>query len=230
MRTCAQLLVASLLAVMTMPSVAAPAGDWRSYKLAVMQTVVEVALPYDRLNELTRRDWQVPYRAARWGWILSGTGPQEQVFNGLLDIKGPFWIGGVHGRVDFFGFVNKKPEWFKGDLFDIAALKGMVEREVRNAIKMAYPFHFEIVKINGVQWVRWCSYDPAVPASGAWATRMDRYTRPLTDDLYLEVAIDLLKSTTSENLDWLKTAEPLRERLKNSLVIKYPAGTPSAAK
>ena len=59
---------------------------------------------------------------------------------------------------------------------------------------------------------------------------MDRYTRPLTEDLYIEVAIDLLKSSTSEKLDWLKQAEPLREQLKNSLVIKYPAGTPSAAK
>jgi hypothetical protein len=126
--------------------------------------------------------------------------------------------------------VNKKPEWFKGDLFDSSLLKQMVEREVRSAIKMAYPFHFEIVLINGVSWVRWCNYDPAVPPSGAWATRMDRYTRPVTEDLYIEVAIDLLKSTTSENLDWLKKAEPIREQLKNSLVIKYPAGTPSAAK
>jgi len=52
----------------------------------------------------------------------------------------------------------------------------------------------------------------------------------VTDELYVDVAIDLLKSTTSENLDWLKKSEPIREQLKNSLVIKYPAGTPSAAK
>jgi hypothetical protein len=227
MRACTQLLFASLLLGMSLPGSAAAADNWRDYKLTVMQTVVEVALPYDRLNELTRRDWQVSSRAARLDWILDGKGPQQQAFNALLDIKGPLWT--VYGRIEFSAFVNKKPDWFKGGLFDIEALKAMMEHRVRVLGKGA-EFRFEVVTINGVPWVHWWDYDAAVAPSGAWPSRLDRYTRPLTDDLYLDVAIDLLKATTSENLSWLKTAEPIRERLRNSLVIKYPAGTPSAAK
>jgi len=226
MRACTKLLFASLLFGMTLLGRAAPQDNWRNYKLGVMQTVIEVALPYDRLNELTRTDWQTPYRAPRLEWIYSGKGPEIRVFNALLDIKGPFWTG-VYGRIDFFGFVGKKPDWFKGDLFDIAALKEMLEHRVRVLGKGA-EFRFEIVTINGVPWVHWCDYDPAAPKTGVWPSKLDRYTRPLTEDLYLDVAIDLLKASTSENLDWLKTAEPLREKLKNSLVIKYPAVTPKS--
>jgi hypothetical protein len=228
MKACARLLFASLLAIMTLQGRAAPNEDWRSYKLAVMQTVVEVALPYARLNELTRRDWQTPYRAARLEWIHSGKGPQVQAFNALLDIKGPFWIG-MYGRIEFTAFVNKKPDWFTGGLFDITALKEMMEHRVR-VLGNGDKYRFEIVTINGLPWVHWSDYDPAALASGVWASRLDRYTRPVTDELYLDVAIDLLKSSTSERLDWLKEAEPLRKRLKNSLMIRYPASTPSESK
>ena len=229
MKACVYSLFIGLLVGVTPSGRAAPSGDWRNYKLAVMQTVIEVALPYDRLNELTRTDWQVPYRAPRLESLYSGTSTQRRLFTALLDINGPFWIGGVYGRIDFFGIVNKKPEWFKGDLFDLTALKEMMEHRVRVRGK-GNEFRFEIVTINNVPWVHWFDYDPAALATGVWAKRLDRYTRPVTDELYLDVAIDLLKSTTSENLDWLKKAEPIREQLKNSLVIKYPAGTPSAAK
>jgi len=130
MKACVYSLFIGLLVGVTPSGRAAPSGDWRNYKLAVMQTVIEVALPYDRLNELTRTDWQVPYRAPRLESLYSGTGTQRRLFTALLDINGPFWIGGVYGRIDFFGIVNKKPEWFKGDLFDLTALKEMMEHRV----------------------------------------------------------------------------------------------------
>lgn len=213
---------------MTSQGTAAPAENWKNYRLGVMQTVVEVAVPYDRLNELTVRDWQTPYRAARLEWIYGGKGPQVQVFKALFDIKGPFWVG-MYGHIDFFALVNKKPDWFKGDLFNIDALKEMMEHRVR-VLGGGAEFHFEIVTISGVPWVHWGDYDPKVPQPGGGGSKLDRYTRPLTEDLYIDVAIDRLKASASDKLDWLREAEPLRERLKNSLVIKYPAGTPSAAK
>jgi hypothetical protein len=52
---------------------------------------------------------------------------------------------------------------------------------------------------------------------------MDRYTRLLTDDLYVDVAIDRSKTSTSDKMDWLKEADLIRDKLRNSLVIRYPS-------
>lgn len=224
MKACIHLLFASLLMVVIHPSRAASEENWKTYRIGVAKTEIEVSLPYNLLYELTLRDWRLPYRAMRLDWIYSGKGMQEQLFKAQLDIKGPFWIG-VYGYIKFFAFVNRKPDWFNGDLFDITALKDMIERNVKASVRMAYEFRFEVVTINEVQWVNWCGYNPKSLSSEGRVRKLDHYVRPLTDDLYLEVAIDLGIASTSNNLEWLKTAEQLRERLKNSLVIRYPIDT-----
>ena len=224
------LLLAGLIVGMISQGTAAPAENWRNYRLAVMQTVVEVAVPYARLHELSVRHWQIPYRAVSLEWIYSGKGPQVQAFDASFHFKGPFWRGN-YGMIIFNGFVNKKPEWFKGDLFDMVALKEMVERQTKSAVQqVSDSFYFEVVTINGVPWMHRCDYDPKSPLPGARMGKKDTYMRPLTGDLYIHVTIDLVQGIIAEKLDWLKEAELLRERLKNSLVIKYPAGPPSAAK
>lgn len=190
-----------------------------------MKTEIEVSLPYNRLHELSLRNWRLPYRAMDLDWIDSGKGTQDQAFDALLDIKGPFWIG-VYGYIKFFAFVNKKPEWFNGDLFDINALKEMVQRDVRASVRTGYEFQFEVVTINKEKWVNWCGYNPKGVFADLRVRKLDRYVRPLTEDLYLMVAIDLGKASMSDNLGWLKTAEQLREHLKNSIAIKYPTDTP----
>ncbi len=222
MRIWMQFLFASLLLCMILPSWAVSGENWKTYRLAVMRTELEVALPLNLLNEITRRDWRAPYRAVRLDELYSAKTTEERAFNALLDIKGPFGIG-VSGYIKFFGVVARKPEWFRGNLFDITELNEMMKHRVV-VLGKGSEFHFEIVNLNGMPWIHWCDYDPNAPSTGR-VRRLDRYSRPLTDDLYLDVAIDQGNASVSDNLGWLKTADRLRERLKNSLVIRYPIDT-----
>ena len=50
MKACVNLLLAGLIVGMISQGTAAPAENWRNYRLAVMQTVVEVAVPYAGCN------------------------------------------------------------------------------------------------------------------------------------------------------------------------------------
>src|ERR1043165_174255 len=110
MRASFQLLRIILLVCMAWQVRAASDETWQSYRFAVMQTVLEVAVPNAMLDDLYKRDWKVPYRAPSLDLIYKGNASQVRLFNALLNINGSFWIG-IYGRVDFFAFANRKPAW-----------------------------------------------------------------------------------------------------------------------
>jgi hypothetical protein len=221
-----------ILAVVTHGK-ASPNEDWKTYRRAVQNVTIELAVPYGLVSKWGKAEWTVPYSAPRLEDMYSGRASQVALFNATIDIPGPIWVG-RYAFIDFHGIVSKKPDWFKGDLFDVDALKGMTERKVKSAVKNDYEFHFEVVTINGQPWVYWWFdiWEVETPGAKTAFRHFERYTRPLTDDLYLDVAIDLSKASSAENknMGWLPEAEKLREKLKNALVIRYPGDALKAGK
>lgn len=211
-----------MLLFMAACSHASSQGQWQPHKLAVQDVVIEITIPFANLDDLYKPDWGTPFRAPSLELLLSGRESQLRFFKAPLDIKGPYRLSGVYGVVTVTGYVNRKPDWFQGDLFDIEALGVMKDRHLRE-FGGTDRYRVEIVKINAVPWVHWFDYDLADPKSKTTTPRHDRYTRPLTKFLYLDVMFDTSKAAVSEDLNWLKEAETMHEQVRNSLVIRYPA-------
>ena len=200
---------------------ASPNEDWKNYRRAVQNVTVELAVPYGLVSKWGKAEWTVPYSAPRLERVNDGPFFLVSLFNATIDIPGPFWVG-KYAFTDFHGIVSKKPDWFKGDLFDIAALAEMMEHRVK-VLGKDNEFQFDLVTINGQPWVHWFDiWEVVAPGAKTAFKHYERYTRPLTDDLYLDVAIDLSQANVAAAKKWLPGAESLRERIKNSLVIRYP--------
>ena len=128
--------------------------------------------------------------------------------------------------VNVSGYVNRKPDWFKGDLFDIEALSRMKDRHLKE-FGRTNKWRVEVVAINGQLWVHWFDYDHSDPKFYTVTPRHDRYTRPVNEFLYLDVMIDTTKAAVSDDLNWLKDGALVVDNVRNSLFIKYPKTMPA---